>query len=107
MMDVLHFLFEEDFTAVSEEHALSRSAIRDLLYSEMYGVPYNFKAKSSNSRGPQVNPAGYNDLDSDDSVEDMDAIESFSPRESKAKFVDSSTVSVPEQSFDMLDGPLG
>ena len=118
MMDCLHFLFEEDFTAVAEDHARSRSAIRDTLYNELYGVSYSFKMKDP-SKGKYAPTAmqqyaSNNEYDSLDGVEPFNPRkhESFSPRdpsqpgESKAKFVDASSVPATNQSFEGLDGPL-
>jgi hypothetical protein len=119
IMDVLHFLFEEDFTAVAEDHARSRSAIRDTLYSELYGVKYTFKMKDP-AKGKYAPTAmqQYASNNEYDSLDDVDPFnprkhEAFSPRdpsqqtgESKAKFIDSASVPLAQQSFDGLDAPL-
>jgi len=117
MMDVLHFLFEEDFTATSEDHARSRSAIRVELYTDMYGVPYNFKMKDQpRGRSGASNEFQYpddpDDFSSLDKVEPFSAKKNdpFSPRADKPKrkidFVDASSVPLVEQSFEGLDAPL-
>ena len=37
MVDVIHFLFEEDSHYVSEESAKSRTGVRVSLYKDLYG----------------------------------------------------------------------
>lgn len=122
MLDCLHFLFEEDFTSVSEDHARSRSAIRDTLYNEMYGVKYTFRLPDPKGKtGTRAsNEFDYSEYEAMSSVEPFDPKKStdpFSPRDnssrgsepkgpSKAKFVDSSTIAPVEQSFEGIDGPL-
>ena len=109
MMDVLHFLFEEDFTATSEAHAKSRSEIRKVLYGEMYGVAYNFDLGDTPRDPSNVSPA----LNDDDEFLDYDPlseVKPFSPREKKETIP-----YVPVTEFDPtsakpfadLDGPLG
>ncbi len=114
MMDVLHFLFEEDFTPVSEDHQQSRSAIRDHLYKELYGVGYAFKAPArKDSRGRTVganSASGSNEFDysefeaslaQEQASFDARKNDPFSPRStpaktttSKAKFVSGDSVPV-------------
>lgn len=114
MMDVLHFLFEEDFTSVSEDHARSRSAMRDTLYRELYGTSYVFKMPDP-KRGKSGGAA--NDFQyPEDDLADVKPIDprkqdAFSPRtdsnkKSKIKFVDADSVPLVEQSFEGLDAPL-
>lgn len=115
MLDVLHFLFEEDFTAVSEDHARSRSAIRDQLYTEMYGVPYTFKMKPpTNARNGQASNAFQ--YPPDDDFSSLDGVQPVNPRDknsfeppakTKTKFVDAESMPVViETSFTGLDAPL-
>jgi len=115
MLDVLHFLFEEDFTAVQEDHARSRSAIRDTLYSELYGVNYSFKMKDPKGMQPR---RASNEFQYPEEFEDMGEVkpfdpkkDAFSPRDnsekkSKIKFVDADSVPLVQQSFEGLDAPL-
>lgn len=45
LLDVLHFLFEEDAGSVmSAEHGEARDAMRDSIYESMYKTEYTFKA---------------------------------------------------------------
>lgn len=114
MMDVLHFLFEEDFTATSEAHAHSRSAVRDTFYTQEYGVPYHFKLKTPGSRGTPAGMASnaYDYSEFEASLAKEEAVnpnknEPFSPRNNpKISFVDASEIAPVEQSFEGIDGPL-
>lgn len=64
MMDVLHFLFEEDFTNFGEDFARSRSDIRDHLYTKFYGVGYSFKIPPrKDARGRVVNASASTEFD--------------------------------------------
>lgn len=112
MMDVLHFLFEEDFTS-SEEAARSRSAIRDTIFRDLYGVSYSFKMTDPKNRaiGSASNEFDYSEYEN--SLENSTPVDPrkkdpFSPRneKSKTKFVDASSVPLVEQSFEGLDAPL-
>lgn len=117
MMDVLHFLFEEDFTATSEDHARSRSAIRVELYTDMYGVAYNFKMQET-TRKPGVVNNQFQYPDDPDDFSSLDKVDSFSVKKDdpfssrtdkpkrKIDFVDASSVPLVEQSFEGLDAPL-
>lgn len=120
MLDCLHFLFEEDFTAVSEDHAQSRSAIREHLYSNLYGVSYNFKLPKRKDPATGRSTASSNEFDyseyeaslAQDKVEPLNPKknEPFSPRDNnkkKIEFVEASSVPFVETSFEGLDAPLG
>lgn len=117
MLDVLHFLFEEDFTTVSEDHARSRSAIRDSLFRDLYGVQYSFKLKDPKGRASNTSTAsGYvEDFESlgDATPVDPRRDDPFSSRNRapvsnpKIPFVDADSVPLVEQSFEGLDAPLG
>ncbi len=113
MMDVLHFLFEEDFTAVSEDHARSKSAMRDALYNDMYGVTYPFKMKPPKGQpGRASNEFQY----PDDDFSELDGVEPVNPRaknafeapaKTKTKFVSAESMPILiDTSFDGLDAPL-
>lgn len=122
MLDVLHFLFEEDFTSHTEEHARSKSAMRTSLYKDMYGVNYAFKMKdrqNGRSAGGNITDVQHvDDFETYDKVEPFNprkGQDSFSPRngpedspqESKVKFVDASKVRTEEHFSSALDAPLG
>lgn len=46
MLDVIHYLFEEDVAFVSEDHAQSQSGTRTRLYQDLYGTVYKYPYKS-------------------------------------------------------------
>jgi hypothetical protein len=49
MLDVVHYLFEEDSRYSSAEEAESVSAIRTSIYGRLYGTTYKYKVKSKSS----------------------------------------------------------
>lgn len=49
MMDVIHYMFEEDNTYASAEEAYGKSAMRVGLY-DMYGKPYRYKVDPPNDK---------------------------------------------------------
>jgi hypothetical protein len=50
MVDVIHFLFEEDLNAVSGEQAEAQSKARELIYGDLYKQNYQFKVNSSSNK---------------------------------------------------------
>jgi hypothetical protein len=47
MLDVVHYLFEEDSRYRSQEEAESVSAVRTQVYEVLYGLPYRYKMGKS------------------------------------------------------------
>jgi hypothetical protein len=47
MLDVIHFLFEEDSRYRSQEEIQSVSAIRTQVYESLYGITYPYKVKAT------------------------------------------------------------
>lgn len=47
MLDVVHYLFEEDSRYKSQEEAESVSAVRTQIYEVLYGTPYRYKMSKS------------------------------------------------------------
>lgn len=119
MMDCLHFLFEEDFTNINEDHARSRSAIRTHLYTELYGVDYKFKMKEKQQQqgmgGVRAGTADNAFVYPDDPYEELDSVETFNPKKtdslsprtstetppptgkSKVKFIDAESVPITQR----------
>lgn len=84
MLDVLHFMFEADYTPPSEESAKSRSAIRESIYPSLYNMEYRYALPKSNEKLPGDGRFGVpDDLDLD--VEDEPLPEPFSPRKREVK----------------------
>lgn len=119
MMDVLHFLYEDDFTAMTEEHMQSRSALRDSIYNDLYYVDYPFKLKKQpgKSAGGNITDVQHvSEFESLDNVKPVDpkkANDPFrSPRtaadeKSKVKFIDASKVKSTDYIAPALGEPLG
>jgi hypothetical protein len=49
MLDVIHYLFEEDIMVSSEEEEQFKSDTREALYNVFYEKPYKYKTKKSSS----------------------------------------------------------
>lgn len=49
MLDVIHYLFEEDSLGPSGEFLEARSSARESIYSMIYGAKYKYSIKSSNT----------------------------------------------------------
>ena len=106
MLDILHYLFEEDNHFVSEESANSRSGLRDNMYKDLYNKEYKYKyvskSKSSSSVGNAEDFGTF-------SVEDADAmsVTPFNPRETKPYVPPTPFDPNKQNPFDgILDGPL-
>lgn len=55
MLDVIHFMFEEDSKYSSAEEAESVSSMRTALYSQMYKTSYRYSVKTSKKSGSSSN----------------------------------------------------
>lgn len=106
MLDVLHFLLEEDMVISSQEESESRSVVREAVYRELYGVTYKYGSKNTRSRS--MTPSStetYDDLDAELSAD----IDPFSPRAPQTKPYTPPTRFDPTSSnpFEgILDAPL-
>ena len=100
MLDVIHVLFEEDFTsAVSGEHIDAKNKIRKIMYKEFYDRTYTYGGSSSDySEEPLGSQGDYSD------------VTPFDPKKAAVKPF------VPATNFDenspkpfgrVLDAPLG
>jgi hypothetical protein len=58
MIDVLHFMFEEDALGPSGEYLEARSSLRTSIYSNLYKEEYNYKVGSKGSGN--FSPGDYN-----------------------------------------------
>lgn len=110
MLDVIHYMFEEDMRIPSAEVAEAVSKSRSILYRELYGREYSYTV-GSNKIFPGENidpPLGY-DADYDDIRPVDPAWDSSTMRRDVKPFI-------PATNFDpdavnpfgtTLDGPLG
>lgn len=106
MLDVLHYYFEEDNRYSSEEAVKSKSKTRESLYGDMYGVPYKYKYKESNSN---QQAAQTYDLDDWEDLPEED-IKPFDPLQGPPKAYVPPTDYNPASSKpfgNVLDAPLG
>jgi len=106
MLDVLHFMFETDYTPPSEESAKSKSAIRESIYPSLYGTPYRYALPKD--KNPQDGRFGVPD-DIDLDVEDEPLPDPFSPREKVVKPFTPATTFDPDSKLPFggaLDAPL-
>lgn len=73
MLDVIHFLFEDDMAAASGEQAEARSAVREILYRNFYDREYKYKSKSSSGSSGRSGYSGptYADGSPIDAVDDL------------------------------------
>lgn len=82
MLDVIHFLFEEDTTFISGEQVAYRDAFRKNIYKQFYNSDYKYSVSSDSS-------TGLDSLDGPLELEDTpiqeEKIKVFSPREKTAK----------------------
>lgn len=68
MLDVMHFLFEEDLQASSEEEAKAKTQVRSVLYKDLYNQTYKYGVRDagqsynySDNNYPSDGFAGKND----------------------------------------------
>lgn len=110
MLDVLHYMFETDYTPASEESARARSNIRETIYPNLYNTKYQYALpKNNRANGNYAGGlmTGANDLDLD--VEEEPLPEPFSPRKREVKpFIEATRVS-PDSPMPFgaaIDSPL-
>jgi hypothetical protein len=106
MLDVLHYMFETDYTPPSEESARSKSAIRESIYPALYNTPYRYALPKDKT--PKDGRFGVPD-DIDLDVEDEPLPDPFSPKPKTVKpFTPASTFD-PDAKLPFggaLDAPL-
>jgi hypothetical protein len=74
MLDVIHYLFEEDMRFSSGEQADAVGKSREILYRQLYDVEYLFSgAKRSSSAGSKT------------SFDDFDTVQPFDPKKKVTK----------------------
>lgn len=108
MLDVLHYLFEEDQHYTSSEQAQARSQVRSKMYKDLYNKDYKyaFKEVSAKSLPSVYNPEEFPIESSDESEVE---IKPFNPRAQPTKAYTPTTTFDPSSStpFGMtLDSPV-
>lgn len=109
MVDVLHYLFEDDFLSTHPEIVEAKSDIRTLIYESLYEEEYRYKVKKSNTtynaNGQSVSDGFYGAYDAEDDLTPFDPMAGGPTKPY-----------VPPTDFDgnsplpfggVLDGPLG
>lgn len=82
MLDVIHFLFEDDMAAASGEQSEARSQVRTILYREFYEKEYRYKSDSSSRSDYRSSGPAYADgspIDTFDDLEAFDPLEKSKP----------------------------
>lgn len=102
MLDVIHVIFEEDYTnASSGEQVDAKNKIRKIIYKEFYDKEYMYSSSSKTD---------YSDLEPEESAYDYSDVVPFDPAKAATKPY------VPPTDFDpdsarpfgnVLDAPLG
>ena len=101
MLDVVHFLFEEDSRYESSEQAEAIGKLRDVIYGSMYNTTYRYgySGKASSSTGRKY-------IDDSNALDPLDDL----PRPMVTKPYVPPTNFNPNSSMpfgDVLDAPLG
>jgi len=99
MLDVIHYLFEEDSTFTTSEHLETREGVRKKLYAELYEREYKyFRGKPSSSSA--------SDFD-DNSFEDLTPVDPIKPPTKGYVPPTDFDASRPNPFGGVLDAPLG
>lgn len=115
MLDVFHFLMEEENTYTSEENMQSRLKMKEVIYEKLYGTTFKYKYKGTNDKSSaerSYTPSASQDLDDiPEADEERDGpISAFEPREQPTKPLIPFTEYDPsaDKPFgNILDAPLG
>lgn len=111
MVDIIHFLFEEDNHFTSEESVKSRSGLRTTMYQDLYGTEYKYKPGNQPADSGRQYTHSYDpDSDGFGSMSGEDSLKPFNPKELATKGF------IPSTQFDptaaspfgsVLDAPFG
>lgn len=82
MLDIIHYIFEEDMNSSSGEQAEAKSKMRENLYSTMYNITYKYPVKVDNKKQTEfIDP----DTIPFDDGPGLDDIKPFNPKEQPTK----------------------
>lgn len=103
LVDVFHYLFEEDMNASTGEQLEARSTIRERMYEDLYETSYKYAYKSSKNEKTYIDdlPDGLQEKDEE--------IIPFNPAEKPKPYVPPTKFD-PDSSIPfggLIDGPLG
>lgn len=82
MIDVIHFIYEQDTVHTSEESIASQSGVRVALYRDLYGTTYKYPYTPKKQKTQSTSP-GLGTLDGSDlgALDDAESLKPFSPAE--------------------------
>lgn len=109
MLDVIHFLFEEDLDYSTAEQANSRSSYRQKIYRDLYEGEYSYSVTSEKdgynyNNGSTMPTDGYYRFDEDEDIKPFDPErEPLKPFISPTEFDEATGLPV---NTTMLDAPL-
>lgn len=108
MVDVLHYLFEDDLSASTAEQAEARSKARVTIYRDLYGYEYKYVVDTGmGSSHPDYNSAEYG---APEESQEEEAIVPFSPVKKPVKpFISATPVNAASSKpfGKVLDEPMG
>lgn len=111
MLDVIHYVFEEDNMYSSEEQMKSKLKTREVVYRDLYNVDYKYKYKENSSQSGRAYVPTSASQDFDDLPLDEELIDPFKPSEKQpTKPVIPFTPFDPDDAKpfgNILDAPLG
>jgi len=102
MIDVIHYLFEEDMNMSSGEQAEAKEEVRKSLYSTLYGTTYNYTSDASRSKNTFI--------EEDDGEQFVNELKPFDPLAPPTKPYVSPTRFDPNSTKPFgsaLDAPIG
>ncbi len=106
MLDLIHYMFEDDVVTASVEQSKIRQLARKNFYREVYGVDYIYALSQDDSAGGGVTLD--DDMELDD---DLGDVQPFNPREqakTKSYFAPTALKEDSVKPFGaVLDAPLG
>lgn len=108
MLDILHYLFEEDFLSTHPEMVEAKSDIRALIYETLYEKEYKYKVKKSdntyNASGQALSDGLYGDYEKEEDLKPFDPLAGpTKPYTPPTDFDENSSLPFGG----LLDGPLG
>lgn len=74
MLDVLHYLFEEDNSYFSEEHMRSKEELRRVVYESLYGVEYKYKLAKDPTKSRNYVEDDLDNFDDEDDLTPFDPL---------------------------------
>jgi len=108
MLDVIHYIFEEDSVFVSQEHLQTREGFRKKMYSDMYGRPYRYFRVAQSSGASGSYSGGISGADSlDEPFEDMTPVDPLKPPTKGYVPPTEFDASRPNPFGGVLDAPIG